>query len=144
MNWDWKRALARPRQRIRRKPYYRFQVPRIFLTRAGNGAAPRSRRPRDSGVLASRSHRHLSTSPALLGRIRAARHRDRRKRNRAHLPAQLLAERAILDKIAFKGGACLCKLFIGNGGRFSTDLDFTRIEEHEHEDLIVDMMEAFE
>ncbi len=57
---------------------------------------------------------------------------------------QLMAERGILDKLAFKGGTCLRKMFIGSGGRFSTDLDFTRIEEHDHEDLILDMMEAFE
>ena len=57
---------------------------------------------------------------------------------------QLMAERGILDKLAFKGGTCLRKMFIGSGGRFSTDLDFTRIEEHDHEDVILAMMEAFE
>ena len=57
---------------------------------------------------------------------------------------QLMAERGILDKLAFKGGTCLRKMFIGSGGRFSTDLDFTRVEEHDHEDLILAMMEAFE
>ena len=56
---------------------------------------------------------------------------------------QLMAERGILDKLAFKGGTCLRKMFIGSGGRFSTDLDFTRIEEHDHEDMILAMMEAF-
>ena len=57
---------------------------------------------------------------------------------------QLMAERDILDKLAFKGGTCLRKIFIGSGGRFSTDLDFTRIEDHDHEDVILAMMEAFE
>ena len=57
---------------------------------------------------------------------------------------QLMAERGILEKLAFKGGTCLRKMFIGSGGRFSTDLDFTRIEEHDHEDMILAMMEAFE
>ena len=57
---------------------------------------------------------------------------------------QLMAERGILDKLAFKGGTCLRKMFIGSGGRFSTDLDFTRIEEHDHEDVVLAMMEAFE
>ena len=57
---------------------------------------------------------------------------------------QLMAERGILDKLAFKGGTCLRKIFIGSGGRFSTDLDFTRVEEHDHEDVILAMMEAFE
>ena len=57
---------------------------------------------------------------------------------------QLMAERGILDKLAFKGGTCLRRIFIGSGGRFSTDLDFTRVEEHDHEDVILAMMEAFE
>ena len=57
---------------------------------------------------------------------------------------QLLSERGILDRLAFKGGTCLRKMFIGSQGRFSTDLDFTGIEEHDHEDIILDMMQAFE
>lgn len=57
---------------------------------------------------------------------------------------QLLSDRGILDRLAFKGGTCLRKMFLGNQGRFSTDLDFTGLEEHEHEDLILDMMAAFE
>ena len=35
-------------------------------------------------------------------------------------------------------------MFIGSGGRFSTNLDFTRLEEHDHEEIILDMMGAFE
>jgi predicted nucleotidyltransferase component of viral defense system len=57
---------------------------------------------------------------------------------------QLLSERGILDRLAFKGGTCLRKMFLGNQGRFSTDLDFTGIEEHDHEEIILDMMQAFE
>jgi len=57
---------------------------------------------------------------------------------------QLLSERGILDRLAFKGGTCLRKMFLGNQGRFSTDLDFTGLEEHDHEDVILDMMAAFE
>ena len=57
---------------------------------------------------------------------------------------QLLSERGILDRLAFKGGTCLRKMFLGNQGRFSTDLDFTGIEEHDHEDVILAMMGAFE
>ncbi len=57
---------------------------------------------------------------------------------------QFLAELGILDKLAFKGGTCLRKMFVGTGGRFSTDLDFTSLEEHDHEDIILDMMAAFE
>jgi predicted nucleotidyltransferase component of viral defense system len=57
---------------------------------------------------------------------------------------QLLSERGILDRLAFKGGTCLRKMFLGIHGRFSTDLDFTGIEEHDHEDVILAMMGAFE
>ena len=57
---------------------------------------------------------------------------------------QLLSERGILDRLAFKGGTCLRKMFLGNQGRFSTDLDFTGIQEHDHEDVILAMIGAFE
>jgi predicted nucleotidyltransferase component of viral defense system len=57
---------------------------------------------------------------------------------------QLLSERGILNRLAFKGGTCLRKMFVGSQGRFSTDLDFTGIEEHDHQDLILEMMAAFE
>jgi predicted nucleotidyltransferase component of viral defense system len=57
---------------------------------------------------------------------------------------QLLSERDILDRLAFKGGTCLRKIFVGSQGRFSTDLDFTGIEDHDHEEIILDMMQAFE
>src|ERR1017187_804278 len=57
---------------------------------------------------------------------------------------QLLSERGLLDRLAFKGGTCLRKMFVGNQGRFPTDLDFTGIEQHDHEDVILAMMGAFE
>lgn len=57
---------------------------------------------------------------------------------------QLLSERGMLDRFAFKGGTCLRKMVIGSQGRFSTDLDFTALEEHDHETVILDMMAAFE
>jgi len=56
---------------------------------------------------------------------------------------QLLSERGMLDRFAFKGGTCLRKMVIGSQGRFSTDLDFTALEEHDHETVILDMMDAF-
>jgi predicted nucleotidyltransferase component of viral defense system len=57
---------------------------------------------------------------------------------------QLLSERGLIDRLAFKGGTCLRKMFIGSQGRFSTDLDVTGREENDHEDVILDMMAAFE
>ena len=56
---------------------------------------------------------------------------------------QLLSERGMLNRFAFKGGTCLRKMVIGSQGRFSTDLDFTALEEHDHETVILDMMDAF-
>src|SRR5271169_6149454 len=56
---------------------------------------------------------------------------------------QLLSERGMLDRFAFKGGTCLRKMVIGSQGRFSTDLDFTAMGEHDHETVILDMMDAF-
>lgn len=35
-------------------------------------------------------------------------------------------------------------MHVGSQGRFSTDLDFTATEDHDHEAIILDMMEAFE
>jgi predicted nucleotidyltransferase component of viral defense system len=57
---------------------------------------------------------------------------------------QLLSERGILNRLAFKGGTCLRKMFVGGQGRFSTDLDFTGTEDHDHQDVILEMMAAFE
>jgi predicted nucleotidyltransferase component of viral defense system len=57
---------------------------------------------------------------------------------------QFLAERGLLDRLAFKGGTCIRKMIIGSQGRFSTDLDFTGLEDHDHQDVILDMMAAFE
>jgi uncharacterized protein len=36
-----------------------------------------------------------------------------------------LCERGVFDHLAFKGGTALRKLYAGNAGRFSTDLDFS-------------------
>jgi len=57
---------------------------------------------------------------------------------------QLLSERGILNGLAFKGGTCLRKMFIGSQGRFSTDLDFTSLERRDHEETILAMMESFQ
>jgi predicted nucleotidyltransferase component of viral defense system len=49
----------------------------------------------------------------------------------------------MIDRFAFKGGTCLRKMVIGSQGRFSTDLDFTAMEEHDHETVVLDMMHVF-
>ena len=57
---------------------------------------------------------------------------------------QLFSDKGILGELAFKGGTCLRKMHLGGQARFSTDLDFTATKEHDPEDLILEMMAAFE
>ena len=57
---------------------------------------------------------------------------------------QRLSEIGLLDKLAFKGGTCIRKMFIGSQGRFSTDLDFTSLTDEQPDDLILQLMEAFD
>lgn len=56
---------------------------------------------------------------------------------------QRLSETDLLGKLAFKGGTCIRKMFIGSQGRFSTDLDFTSLTDEQPDDLILALMEAF-
>jgi len=57
---------------------------------------------------------------------------------------QLLAEKGVLAKLAFKGGTCIRKMFLGAPGRFSTDLDFTSLTQEQPDDLILELLQAFE
>jgi len=57
---------------------------------------------------------------------------------------QLLTARGLLAKLAFKGGTCIRKMFLGNTGRFSTDLDFTSLSEEQPDGSILELMQAFE
>lgn len=56
---------------------------------------------------------------------------------------RMLAESGYLDRLAFKGGTCIRKVWIGPTGRFSMDLDFTAREEMEPAEAILDLMEVF-
>jgi predicted nucleotidyltransferase component of viral defense system len=49
-----------------------------------------------------------------------------------------------VKRLAFKGGTCLRKIFVGSQGRFSTELDFTGIGKHDPGEVILDMMQPFE
>ncbi|MFH1044496.1 MAG: nucleotidyl transferase AbiEii/AbiGii toxin family protein, partial [Pseudomonadota bacterium] len=42
---------------------------------------------------------------------------------------QLLSERGFLVDVAFKGGTCIRKTWLGPNGRFSTDVDFTAMRQ---------------
>ena len=47
---------------------------------------------------------------------------------------QLLAERDFLADVAFKGGTCIRKAWLGANGRFSTDVDFTALRREKSAD----------
>jgi len=41
---------------------------------------------------------------------------------------KVLSDNSVLQSLAFKGGTCLKKIYLGRTGRFSMDLDFTAVE----------------
>lgn len=47
---------------------------------------------------------------------------------------QLLSERGFLAEMAFKGGTCIRKTWLGPNGRFSTDVDFTAMRQEKSAD----------
>lgn len=56
-----------------------------------------------------------------------------------------LHRESILDRLAFKGGTSLRKLYAGNAGRFSLDLDFSTVSTIEDpEDVLVDLIAAID
>jgi len=82
-----------------------------------------------------------------VGTTRHAAHKQRLENIPSETEAQSVLQRNICalgrwNKLAFKRGACLRKMYIGSQGRFSTDLDFTGVGEHDHEDVILEMMQA--
>ena len=55
---------------------------------------------------------------------------------------RILADQGLLQHLAFKGGTAIRKLYLGNLGRFSLDLDFTAMGEVDSEELILDIVSA--
>ena len=56
-----------------------------------------------------------------------------------------LHQKRVLDALAFKGGTALRKLYAGNAGRFSLDLDFGSVTiGAEREDTLVDLIAAID
>lgn len=53
---------------------------------------------------------------------------------------RILADHGLLERMAFKGGTAIRKLFLGNQGRFSLDLDFTALGNISPDDLILDIV----
>jgi predicted nucleotidyltransferase component of viral defense system len=56
---------------------------------------------------------------------------------------RILADHGLLKRLAFKGGTAIRKIYLGNQGRFSLDLDFTAMEETNPETLILDVASLF-
>ena len=55
---------------------------------------------------------------------------------------QLLVERGFLADMAFKGGTCIRKTWLGSNGRFSTDVDFTALrQEKSADDCVLQLAE---
>jgi len=54
-----------------------------------------------------------------------------------------LIEAGVMDQLAFKGGTCLRKAIFGSAGRFSEDLDFTLDSDLAEDEVLIDIVEAF-
>lgn len=54
-----------------------------------------------------------------------------------------LVDDGMMEHLAFKGGTCLRKTIFGTAGRFSEDLDFTLDSDLEQDDVLVQLVEAF-
>lgn len=54
----------------------------------------------------------------------------------------ILLEQGLLNHLAFKGGTAMRKLFLGNTGRFSLDLDFTNISDLEPDTLVLELVSS--
>ncbi len=56
---------------------------------------------------------------------------------------RIMADHGLLKRLAFKGGTAIRKIFLGNQGRFSLDLDFTATEKADPDALILDIAGLF-
>jgi len=57
---------------------------------------------------------------------------------------RILTDAGLLERLVFKGGTCVRKVFLGRLGRFSEDLDFTAPQVSDPEDLILTVAEIFD
>lgn len=55
---------------------------------------------------------------------------------------KVLSDAGILSHLAFKGGTAIRKIFLGNQGRFSLDLDFTMVSDLGPEEFILEIVSA--
>ena len=54
-----------------------------------------------------------------------------------------LQEAQVMVRLAFKGGTCLRKTVFGSAGRFSEDLDFTLDTDEPEDDVLIELVAAF-
>jgi predicted nucleotidyltransferase component of viral defense system len=57
---------------------------------------------------------------------------------------RILVDVGLLDRLVFKGGTCVRKVFLERAGRFSEDLDFTAPQIRDPDDLILTVAEVFD
>jgi len=57
---------------------------------------------------------------------------------------RILADAGLLERLVFKGGTCVRKVFLGRSGRFSEDLDFTAMGVSDPDDLILTIAGVFD
>lgn len=57
---------------------------------------------------------------------------------------RMLYDAGSLEQLAFKGGTAIRKIFLGNQGRFSMDLDFTMIGDISPEDCILNIVTSLQ
>ena len=55
---------------------------------------------------------------------------------------RVLSDAGLLDRLAFKGGTAIRKLYLGRTGRFSLDLEFSALGEATPDSLVLDLVEA--
>jgi predicted nucleotidyltransferase component of viral defense system len=53
---------------------------------------------------------------------------------------KVLSDAGLLAHLAFKGGTAIRKIFLGNQGRFSLDLDFTMVSDCQPEEFALDLV----
>src|SRR5438552_13171385 len=75
-------------------------------------------------------------------RLRPSRHHDRGEGNRADIPASASVRARHSGQAGLQGGHVPAKNVHRQPGTIPTDLDFTGVEEHDHEDIILEMMQA--
>ncbi len=56
---------------------------------------------------------------------------------------RIMADHGLLERLAFKGGTAIRKIYLGNLGRFSLDLDFTDMQDADPETMILDVAGLF-